>query len=120
MKVVEFKNFDEFEESGVAGKYEVVALVHCISYGRKKICADLMTDCKCWQTAVNRFFKALGNDERFDGWKESIVESCKNGCFADKETFWENGKGSVYRGGYHWSVEDNDGSYYVELTVEVE
>lgn len=120
MKVVEFKSFDEFEESGVAGRSDVVAIVNRTCYGRKQVSADLMTDCKHWQTAVNRFFNALGDDERFDGWKADIIECCENGCFSDKETFWVDGEGSVYEGGYHWAVEDNEGSFYVELTVVVD
>ncbi len=120
MKVVEFKNYDEFEASGVAGRSEVVALVNRTCNGFNQVSADLMTYCKCWQTAVSRFFKALGDDKRFDGWKDGIIESCENGCFSDKETVWVDGKGSVYTGGYHWSVEDNEGSFYVELTVVVD
>ncbi|MEZ3438659.1 MAG: hypothetical protein K1W18_07245 [Oscillospiraceae bacterium] len=120
MKVVEFESFEKFEESKVAGQSEVVAIVHRTCYGRKQVCADLMTDCKHWRTAVNRFFKAIGNDERFDGWKEGIIESCEYGYFSDKETYWVDGKGSDYEGGYHWEVEDNDGSFYVELTVVVD
>lgn len=120
MRVVEFKNFDEFEESKVAGRYEVVAIVNGGSHGLKRVSADLMTDCKNWRTAVNRFFKALGNDERFDGWKECIIENCEDGYFSDKETYWEPGKGSVYYGGYHWLIEDCGESFYVELTVVVD
>lgn len=117
LKVVEFESFEDFEESGISGKYEVVTIVKGGSHGKKRVCADLMTDCKRYKTAIRRFFKALEGDGRFDGWREGIEESCENGHFADKEQYWESGKGLVYTGGYHWCVEDHDGSYYVELTV---
>lgn len=120
MKVVKFASFEEFENSKVAGRSEVVAMVHRTCKGHNQISADLITECKSWKTAVKRFFKAIGNDARFDGWEDSITESCENGYFSDRETYWEYGKGSVYAGGYHWEVEDNDGSFYVELTVVVD
>lgn len=120
MKVVEFASFEEFEKSKIPGRHEVVALVHRVCQGNKQVSADLITDCKNWKTAVKRFFNALGNDERFDYWKECIIDSCENGYFSDKETYWVDGKGSVYDGGYHWAVEDNDGSFYIELTVVVD
>ena len=117
LKVVEFESFEAFEESGLSGKFEVVTIVKGGSHGKKHVCADLMTECKSYKTAIRRFFKALEGDSRFDGWREGIEESCENGYFADKEQYWESGKGLVYTGGYHWCVEDHDGSYYVELTV---
>lgn len=115
MKVMEFKNFDEFEQCENKQDYEMVAIVHYAE--RNTVCADLMTDCKSWKTAVKRFFKALENRPEFSGWKESIIESCENGYFSDKETYWDNEKGSVYTGGYFWEVEDHGGSFYVCLNV---
>lgn len=44
MKVMEFKNFDEFEQSENKQDYEMVAIVHNEKFN--SMCADLMTDCK--------------------------------------------------------------------------
>ena len=115
MKVMEFKNFDEFEQSEDKQDYEMVAIVHNEKFN--SMCADLMTDCKRWRTAVERFFKALENYPAIYDWKETIIESCENGYFSDKETHWDNEKGFVYTGGYFWEVEDHDGSFYVCLNV---
>lgn len=65
MKTFYFDNFDDFEESGVAGEYEVTAIVkkdHC-----NNLCADLMTECKSWKTAIRRFFKSLTDYPEFNG-----------------------------------------------------
>lgn len=111
MNVMEFKNFDEFEQCENKQDYEMVAIVHNEKFN--SMCADLMTDCKGWKTAVKRFFKALENRPEFSGWKETILESCENGYFSDKELS-HNGK---YDGGFFWEVEDHDGSFYVCLNV---
>lgn len=115
MKVMEFESFEKFEQCENKQDYEMVAIVH--NAERNTVCADLITDCKSWKTAVKRFFKALENRPEFFDWKESIIESCENGYFSDKETYWDNEKGFVYTGGYFWEVEDHDGSFYVCLNV---
>mgnify|MGYP000103863738 FL=1 len=82
------------------------------------VCADLITNCKYAETAIRRFFKALANDNRFDGWEECITECIKNGVWKDTETCWnEETCRSEYDGGYFWEVEDNDGSFYICLNV---
>ena len=86
MKVMEFESFEKFEQCENKQDYEMVAIVH--NAERNTVCADLITDCKSWKTAVKRFFKA-----------------------------WEKEKGFVYTGGYFWEVEDHDGSFYVCLNV---
>ena len=88
MKTFYFDNFNDFEESGVAGEYEVTAIVkkdHC-----NNLCADLMTECKSWKTAIRRFFKSLADYPEFNGWQDGILESCENGYFSDKETYYDD------------------------------
>lgn len=115
MKVTEYKSFDEFEQDESRYEYEHVAIVN---KPNGTVCADLMTECKRWKTAVNRFFSAIANDPRFEGWKECIIESIENGYWSDKETYWnETTNKPEYRGGYFWEVEDNDGSFYICLNV---
>jgi len=74
LKVKEYANFDEFEKDAHKQDVDLVAIVN---KPNGMVCADLITDCKMWQTAVNRFFKALAGDERFDGWQETISASRK-------------------------------------------
>ena len=76
------------------------------------VCADHITDCKMWQTAVNRFFKALAGDARFDGWQEAITKCIKEGFWQDKAL-----TDGEYTGGYFWEVEDRDGRFYICLNV---
>ena len=117
MKTFYFDNFDDFEESGVAGEYEVTAIVkkdHC-----NNLCADLMTGCKSWKTAIKRFFKSLTDYPEFNGWQDGILESCENGYFSDKETYFEGGKSVYCKGGYFWEVENYDDCWYICLNVPV-
>lgn len=117
MKTFYFDNFNDFEESGVAGEYEVTAIVkkdHCNS-----LCADLMTECKSWKTAIRRFFKSLTDYPGFNGWQDGILESCENGYFSDKETYFEGGKSVYCKGGYFWEVENYDDCWYICLNVPV-
>lgn len=117
MKTFYFDNFDDFEESGVAGEYEVTAIVkkdHC-----NNLCADLMTECKSWKTAIRRFFKSLTDYPEFNGWQDGILESCENRYFSDKETYFEGGKSVYCKGGYFWEVENYDDCWYICLNVPV-
>ena len=115
VKIKEYASFDEFEQDESRQDYELVAVVN----KKNAVCADLMTECKLWMTAVDRFFKALEGDDRFDGWKDCIIESIENGCWNDASRIWEDGK-LKYTGDYSWGVEDHDGSWYVFLNVAVE
>ena len=63
LKVKEYANFDEFEKDAHKQDVDLVAIVN---KPNGMVCADLITDCKMWQTAVNRFFKALAGDDRVD------------------------------------------------------
>lgn len=64
-----------------------------------------MTECKSWKTAIRRFFKSLTDYPEFNGWQDGILESCENGYFSDKETYFEGGKSVYCKGGYFWEVE---------------
>lgn len=98
LKVKEYSSFEAFEQDEHRQDVDLVAIVN---KPNGMVCADLITDCKMWQTAVNRFFKALAGDERFDGWQETITECIKEGFWQDKAL--TDGK---YTGGYFWEVED--------------
>ena len=71
LKVKEYANLDEFEKDAHKQDVDLVAIVN---KPNGMVFADLITACKMWQTAVNRFFKALAGDDRFDGWQETITE----------------------------------------------
>lgn len=96
LKVKEYSSFEAFEQDEHRQDVDLVAIVN---KPNGMVCADLITDCKMWQTAVNRFFKALAGDERFDGWQDKALTDGK------------------YTGGYFWEVEDLDGRFYICLNV---
>lgn len=56
LKVKEYSSFEAFEQDEHRQDVDLVAIVN---KPNGMVCADLITDCKMWQTAVNRFFKAL-------------------------------------------------------------
>lgn len=109
LKVKEYSSFEAFEQDEHRQDVDLVAIVN---KPNGMVCADLITDCKMWQTAVNRFFKALAGDERFDGWQETITECIKEGFWQDKAL-----TDRKYTGGYFWEVEDLDGRFYICLNV---
>lgn len=114
ISVREYANFDDYEVScaaGSGGRQEELAIVH----KPHAVCCDLTTRCRKWQTAVKRFFDALGDDARFDGWRQCIVECVENGCFQQKEI---NPLTNKYEGGWYWGIEDLDGSWYIYLNVQ--
>ena len=54
LKVKEYSSFEAFEQDEHRQDVDLVAIVN---KPNGMVCADLITDCKMWQTAVNRFFK---------------------------------------------------------------
>lgn len=112
----EYASIEEFSDDKIAGYDELLAVVYNANHDT--VCADLVTVCKNWQTAVRRFFKALAGDSRFDGWQECITEAIENNYWSEKETYWNTKTGkSEYRGGWFWKVENLDGKFYVCLNV---
>ena len=59
LKVKEYSSFEAFEQDEHRQDVDLVAIVN---KPNGMVCADLITDCKMWQTAVNRFFKALAGN----------------------------------------------------------
>lgn len=118
MKTVFFENFDKFEESGVATKYEIISIVKNEKFNT--MCADLQTECKSYKTALKRFFKGLESYPQFTEWKEGIKESCESGYFQDSERYWNEEKFEYeYQGGWHYTIEEDEdnGSFYICLNV---
>lgn len=113
MKIMYFDSFDEFDACENKQDEEMVAVVK----RNNGLCADLLTETKSWKVAVNRFFRALekAGFNELANWKESVKESCENGYFSDKESYWDTEKGFVYTGGYFWEVEEYDGMWYIAL-----
>ena len=103
--------YDEYSESRGGYMHEQVT---AIIRANGTICADLITDCKRWQTAVKRFFDAVAGDSRFAGWRETITESINGGVWEDRESV----DGGYVYGGYAWGVEEvAPGTYYIFLNV---
>lgn len=110
LKVKEYRTMDDFEADPDRMSYETVAVVNKAD---GYVCADVATFCKSWRTALDRFFKALANDSRFDGWKGTIEYGVKTWGWSDRETV--NGQ---YTGGWFWQVENlGNGSWYISLNV---
>lgn len=122
MKVREYASFDLYCESNSSEAWEEVAIVTQKSRLGTIACADLMTECKSWKTAVRRFFKALNCDERFASWEDDIVECVKGGWWSDKSTIYNPDTGkSEFTGDYSWGVENlGDNTWYVFLNVRTE
>lgn len=111
MKVRYFENYDNYEATGNHEEIDIV------KHGNK-ICADLITECKTYKTALNRFFKALKNYNQLYGWREGLLESCENGCFKDIETFYDRENNKRVYGNWHYEVEELDENlWYIELTT---
>lgn len=110
LKVKEYRTMDDFEMDPDRMSHETVAVVNKAD---GYVCADVVTACKSWHTALDRFFKALANDPRFDGWKDTIEYGVKTLGWKDRETV--NGQ---YTGGWFWEVENlGNGSWYISLNV---
>lgn len=112
IKVKEYDSFHQYELDEHSSDYDLVAIVNF----NVRVCADLQTECKNWRTAVNRFFKALDGDSRFEGWKDSITGYVEGGIWKDHETDREGNS----TGGWSWGVEGNDGIWYIFLSVRRE
>lgn len=113
MKRYDFTSFADFEESGIAPEREAVTLIRENGWFK----ADLMTECKSWKTAVNRFFKALENVPEFDGWKDFLRESAENGYFKDNDSTMADGSRNEFQS-FAWEIEPIDESqWYIFLNI---
>ena len=114
MKRRDFNSFDEFHESGTAGNYEEVTVIHENGWVK----SDLLTECKSWKTVLRRFFKMLGNDGIFEGWKETIEESIENGFFTMNDFTLSDGSKNPFPG-YAFEVEEIDENvWYIFLNLK--
>lgn len=75
VKVRVYNGKKEYTRENGRGTKEQLSIVYDGEYGSDYISCELVTGCKRWKTAVARFFKALESDSRFDGWKETVIES---------------------------------------------
>ena len=113
-----FDNFDEYCK--YYENHEHFDYVTDIVEFSNNVCADGQYGCKSWKTAVKRFFNAIAEDERFNGWdEESIIESIESGYWNDKSTVWNDETCKCeYTGDYAWTVEEVDeGLWYISLKV---
>lgn len=106
MKRYNFSSFEEFENSGLlCNEEEVVAITE---NGWFK--ADLMTECKRWKTAVNRFFKAC---PELIHWKKEVVESIESGYWKCSDSMLCNGERNPNYS-FCWALEENsEGLWYI-------
>lgn len=122
LKVIEFDNAGAYRETLnriiFSGKFLAKSrlspvrldVISIVKYGNQ-LRADVITKCKQYQTALSRFFAALEDREDFYSWKNDMEESCQEGVFE-----W----GCQGKYPPHWSVEDLDGYFSVELSIPIE
>ena len=109
MKVRFFDSMHEFELSETSGDYEEVSVVRENGW----IKCDLMTECKRYQTALRRFFKAVENVPEIYRWRDSLEVSTEGGQFKGNDLDTANPS-------FYWGVEDHDGLWYVYVNVRVD
>lgn len=120
-----FNSFEEYERWTErfenASDYEMIP---CAIDDGWKISLDMFTECKSYKTALKRFAKAFDEIEKSAGietWVEGMKESCENGYFADKLTYWdkeEERRRAKEFGTYAWGVEQIDERlWYVFLNI---
>lgn len=115
MKRNDFNSFEDFHNSGTAGNYEELTVVHENGW----IKCDLLTECKSWKTALRRFFKMLTEDI-FEGWKECMEEAAENGYFKLDDFIMGDGSKNPFPG-YCYEIEAIDeNTWYIFLNLRME
>lgn len=115
MKRNDFNSFEDFHNSGTAGNYEELTVVHENGW----IKCDLLTECKSWKTALRRFFKMLTEDI-FEGWKECMEEAAENGYFKLDDFIMGDGSKNPFPG-YCYEIEAIDeNTWYIFLNLRTE
>ena len=91
-----------------------------------KISTDMFTTCKSYKTALKRFEKTFGeNNKVISEWVECMRESCENGYFKDLDGWkpaWLKKPEEIeeYRksGTYSWGVENvSENCWYIFLNI---
>lgn len=109
MKVVVLNNLSDKEFNKAINSFEVIGISKNDYNGT--ITADLYTECKKVDTAINRFFKALEGYYAFNEYKEGIMEDIKQGIFEED---------AIKQEGFMFTIEENDGCYYISITIPME
>ena len=104
MKVVVYET-GVIENNDSFGKENVIEVVK----QDNKISADLMTKCKKYTTAINRFFKGLVNFPELQDYREDVTESCRSGY----STF------RCIESGFAFTVEQYEDLYYISLVATI-
>lgn len=117
IKTYRFTTTDCEEYENMLGDYEKMMIVENNGW----ICSDLMTECKSWKTAVNRFFRALEKDFPYivEDWREGIIEMGENGCFKCSDRIASDGKYNEFHSFSYEIEEICDGLFYMFLNVSV-
>ncbi len=108
MKRYDFNSSEAFEESNLPCEDNVVVAITEDGWFK----ADLMTACKRWKTAVNRFFAAC---PEIAHWKEEVIESIESGYWKSNDVRFANGMLNPFYS-FSWEVEEeDDGLWYIFL-----
>lgn len=109
MKVVVLNNLSDKEFNKAINSFEVIGISKNDYNGT--ITADLYTECKKVDTAINRFFKALEGYYAFNEYKEGIIEDIKQDVFEED---------AIKQESFMFTIEENDGCYYISVTIPME
>ena len=113
MKIREFKSFNEFENSNVAGTYNQIVIIRENGWVK----CDLMTKCKSYKTVLKRFFDNLkiDNKDNINAWYETMLELCENGIFKENGELYGVSNNEF---GYVWGIEEiDDGTWYIFFNI---
>jgi len=115
MKRNDFTSFDEFENSNTSGNMETVTVIKENEWFK----VDLMTECKSYKTALNRFFNMLSDIPLLMEWKNEMIESCENGYFKCNDMMMSDGTYNT-EPCFAWEVEQlDDNLFYIFLNRKI-
>ena len=109
------EKFQQENDGALESLEDTVEIIRQASEFGTSFSTQMETSCKRATTAVQRFFSAIDPNKypAIASWKDSMLESVRNGYFDDKDMY--NG---MYTGQYSWGVETIDEDrYYVFLNL---
>lgn len=114
LKVYEFNSQEEFENSEICGKHNVISIVR--EHGIVRMDAEL--DMKYVKRALEKMRESLEGYHEFDGWFDGFIEEYEsNGEIANYSGLEDQRQGCW---SYSYGVEKNEGSIYIFLNLKDE
>ena len=124
MKTKIFNNFEAYE--AWTEQFDNCEYCHtpCLIDDGWKISMDMLTDCKSYKTALNRFKKAFGDyNEDVKAWIDGLYESYECGYTHDELHYDTKELEKEYSkyGTFSWGIEEVDeGRWYIFMNLSGE